>query len=206
MVDMRAFEVRGNAVEIGSDAMSLLEEEEEENGPQLCIINGTAAISLSGLRNQSPDLTLDGRISSTLLRNFPRDSASSSFSGLKKAPEKLKSLNQAFSSLTSKLGGQRNSSGRSAAGSRGDDSGLDVWDSLSVTSGSLSDEDDDVWQGFESQAELPAFEWKGMVQDDCSIAEFESDDAGSNFTARLIKKLVRIATSITLCFVIENSI
>lgn len=179
-------------MEIGSDAMSLLEEEEEENGPQLCIINGTAAISLNGLRNRSHDSALDGQNSSTLLRNFPRDSAS--FSGLKKAPEKLKSLNQAFSNFTSKLGGQRNSSRRSTASSssRADDSGLDAWDNLSMTSGSLSDEDDDVWQGFESQAEMPAFEWKGMVQDDCSIAEFESDDASSSFTARLIKKLVRI--------------
>lgn len=180
----------GYATDLGNHPMSLLE---EDTGQRLFIGNGSTSIALSGSRSQSPDSVLGGQSLSAKLQSLSRDS--SSFSGLKKAaPEKLKSLNQAFSTLTSKFSGPRNSLKRSTASSRSDDSGLDGWDSMSVTSGSLSDDDEDAWQGFEGQAELPAFEWKGMTQDDSSIAEAESDDTSSGFTARLNKKLVTVIT------------
>lgn len=175
----------GFTVELGNDAMSLLD---EESGRRLYISNGSAGVSLNGSRSHSPDSNLGGQSSSANPRNSAWDS--SSFSGLKKAPEKLRSINQAFSSFTSKLSRQHGSSKWGSASSRADDSGLDASDSMSVTSGSLSDEDEEAWLGFESQAEMPAFERRGMIQDDGSIAEAESDDASSGFTARLNKKMV----------------
>lgn len=175
----------GFTVELGNDAMSLLD---EDPGQRLYISNGSAGISLNGSRSHSPDSNLGSQSSSANPRNSAWDS--SSFSGFKKAPDKLKSINQAFSSFTSKLSGQRGSSKWGTVGSRADDSGLDASDSMSVTSGSLSDEDEEAWLGFENQAEMPAFERRGMIQDDSSIAEVESDDASSGFTARLNKKMV----------------
>lgn len=180
-------------VEIANDAMCMLEEEGE---PRMVINNnGVASISLSGSRSQSPELSLNLHVSSNIPRSLSRDS--SSFPGSKRAPDIKKSINQAFSSFTAKLGGPRHSTRRAGTNPRSDDTAsLDAWDNISITSGSLSDEDEEyALEKIESQAERPAFERRTMIPDDSSTMEAESncsqeDDTSSNFTATLNKKVV----------------
>lgn len=188
---------RYSPIEIANDAMCMLEEEEESR----IVMNngGVASISLSGSRSQSPELSLNLHVSNNIPRSSSRDSAS--FPGSKKAPDIKKSINQALSSFTSKLSSSRNSMRRVAANLRTDDTaslGVDSCDSISITSGSLSDEDEEyALEKIESQAEQPAFERKAMVSDDSSNMEVESDysrddDTSSNFTATLNKKVVSV--------------